>query len=228
MSGDLFFCSNNISLYLNFRPWRFTIYSNKLILIRKKVCRSIPFKKEWQKSVKSLLDFLLETRFLNYEISACPGMSRITWFLVFVTVSNHGIESINEDSKNLLTGETRSYNLSILKLSNVLSSIYLNFQALKMKLQGWLESALKSSKQVSRYIFLLTLGAMMFIYWFYLHLLQRNAVEKARQQIVDTQDIQHQIPEMNSKLPEDHEKKQIGKVKLCKFNEVRKISNRLF
>lgn len=103
MSGDLFFCSNNISLYLNFRPWRFTIYSNKLILIRKKVCRSIPFKKEWQKSVKSLLDFLLETLFLNYEISACPGMSRITWFLVFVTVSNHGIESINEDSKNLLS-----------------------------------------------------------------------------------------------------------------------------
>lgn len=58
--------------------------------------------------------------------------------------------------------------------------------------------------------------------------MQRDAVEKARQQIVDTQDIQHQIPEMNSKLLEDHEKKQIGKVKLYKFNEVRKISNRLF
>ncbi|KAM4088690.1 hypothetical protein ACB094_07G091300 [Castanea mollissima] len=77
-------------------------------------------------------------------------------------ISNDGIESIDEDSKILLS------------------------LALKIKLQGWLESALKSSKQ-------------------------RDAVEKARQQIVDTQDIQHLIPEVNSKLSEDKEKKQTGK-----------------
>ena len=65
LSGELFFCSNNISLHLNFLPWRFTIYSNKLILIRKKFCRTIPWRKEWQKSVKSSLVFFLEKTLLE-------------------------------------------------------------------------------------------------------------------------------------------------------------------
>ena len=102
LSGDLVFCSKNISLHLNFKPWRFTIYSKKLILIRKKFRRSIPLRKEWQKSVKTSL-VSLRKLFLNFEISACPEMSRITWFLMSVTVSACGIESMDEDVEHILS-----------------------------------------------------------------------------------------------------------------------------
>ena len=60
-----FFGSKNISLNFNFKPWRFTIYSKKLILIRKKFRRSVPLRKEWQKSVKTSLVFFLEKTFLE-------------------------------------------------------------------------------------------------------------------------------------------------------------------
>lgn len=101
LSGDLVFCSKNISLHLNFKPWRFTIYSKRLILIRKKFRRSIPLRKEWQKSVKTSLVSL--RKLFLFEISACPEMSRITWFLMSVTVFACGIESMDEDVEHILS-----------------------------------------------------------------------------------------------------------------------------